>query len=138
MKKIIMTLFCAGALALTSCGATMYSSSSTKSNLSGKGYEVEVFTAEEAKARIQGMDYEGVTLKDALLAHKGSGDDKDGIVAFFFGSIDEAENFVKAGNNIVLLNSFVELYIGKNLKAKVGSHNNVAYAGSETSFSNAF
>lgn len=139
MKKMIGTLLCAGILALSSCAADMKNSGSAKSGLSGAGYSVEVYGYEEAKTRIQNLKYDGFTFKDAIYAEKGSGDSKDLLIAFFFNNIDDASNFMTGdNNNIVLMNGYLEKNLGKNLQGKVGTYNNVAYCGSETSYTAAF
>ena len=50
--------------------------------------------------------------------------------------MNEAEKFNT--ENIAIMSGYAEISIGKNLTSKVGSHNNVAYVGSETSFKAAF
>lgn len=136
MKRLISGLLLAGAFALTACSPTMYSSSSSKSKLEGKGYSVEVYSFEEAKVRITGLNYEGFEFTDALVADKGADEDKDVLVAFYFKKVDDASKFVE--ENIAQMNRYAENTLGSNLTVKVGSHNNVAYTGSETSFTNAF
>ena len=139
MKKLISMLFCVGALALSACSPDMKNSASAKSNLTGASYSVEVYGEAEAKTRIQNLKYDGFTFKDALVADKGSGDDKDLLIAFFFNNIDDASNFMTGdNNNIVLMNKYCEDNLGKNLQTRVGTYNNVAYCGSETSFQAAF
>ena len=139
MKKLIGTLLVTGMLALSSCGATMLSSGSAKSGLSGAGYSVEVYGEEEAKVRIQNLKYDGFTFKDALVADKGSDDNKDLLIAFFFNNIDDSSRFMTGdNNNIVLMNKYIEDNLGSKLKGKIGSYNNVAYCGSETSVTAAF
>lgn len=136
MKKLLTALFIAGAMALTGCKPDTLKSDSAKSKLTSNGYNVEVYGDTEAKARITGLDYEGFTLVNALVADKGTRDNKDFLLAFYFNTVDEASNFVT--KNIAQFNSYLEKNLGSNLTAKQGSHNNVAYAGSETSFSVAF
>lgn len=137
MKKLLASLLLAGSLCLAGCSASE-SSSSAKGSLQGKGYTVSVYSESETKARYQQFDYSGFSLTDSLYATKGTGDNADFLLAFFFSSIDDASNFVTKGDNIRLLNSAIDQFLGKNLTAKLGSHNNVAYAGSEASFSSAF
>lgn len=139
MKKLMSTLLLAGVLALSSCGADMKNSASAKSGLSGAKYSVEVYGYEEAKTRIQNLKYDGFTFTDALVAEKGSGDDKDLLIAFFFKNTDDPVNFMTGdNNNISLMNRYLERNLGKNLQGKVGTYNNVAYCGSETSYTAAF
>lgn len=137
MKKLLASLLLASSLCLAGCSASE-SSSSAKSSLQGNGYTVSVYSESETKARFQQFDYSGFTLTDCVYATKGTGDNADFLLAFFFSNIEDAPNFVMKGDNIRLLNSAIEQLLGKNLTAKYGSHNNVAYAGSETSFSAAF
>ena len=136
MKRLISTLLVAGAFALTACSPTMYSSSSSKSKLEGKGYTVEVYSFEEAKARITGLNYEGFDFTDALVADKGADDERDVLLAFYFKNVDDASKFIE--ENIGQMNRYAENTLGSNLTVRVGSHNNVAYTGSETSFANGF
>ena len=139
MKKILTTLLLASAFTLSAC-ATMYSSKGSKSNLESKGYTVEVYSYEEAKVRVDGLNYDTATFTDALYAQKGTGDDKDILLAFYFKSMSDAEKFLSDNNNYNSgqFSAFAEKELGTNLKAKVGSHNNVAYVGSETAFNIAF
>lgn len=136
MKKLLTALFIAGAMALTGCKPDILKSDSAKSKLTSNGYKVEVYAEAEAKVRIQGLDYEGVSFKDALVADKGTGDDKDVLLVFYFAGIKEAESFMSI--NIAKMNGFLEANLGSKLQSRVGTHNNIAYAGSETSFSVAF
>ena len=139
MKKLLVTTMLVGSLMLTACQADTMKSANAKKNLEGKGYAVEVYGYEEAKVRIQNLDYESHNFTDALIADKGKGDDADFLIAFFFKNINDAEAFVTGEHgNIAQMNGYIETHLGKNLKAKVGMHNNVAYLGSETSFSAAF
>ena len=140
MKRFLTTLLLASAFTLSACGATMYSSKGSQSKLESKGYSVEVYPYEEAKVRVDGLNYDTVTFTDALIATKDSGDDKDILLAFYFKSVSDAEKFLSDNNNynIGQFGAFANKELGKNLKAKMGSHNNVAYIGSETSFKIAF
>ena len=136
MKKLFATLFLASALCLTGCGASE-SSGSVKSKLNGSGYSTTVYTAEQAKARYEGLTFAGFDLVDAVYGTKGEGDNFDFLLAFFFGNADQASTFVTTGDNIRVFDN-AKAQLGKNLVGKYGSHNNVAYVGSETSFSVAF
>ena len=136
MKRLISTLLMAGAFALCACTPTNYSADGSKSKLSGKGYTVEVYSYEEAKARISGLNYDVAQFTNALYAEKGADENKDLFLAFYFKSISDCDKFVDA--NIVLMNDYGSSNLGENLTKKVGSHNNVAYVGSETSFDAAF
>ena len=120
MKKLFTTLFLAAALSLTGCMESNISSGSMKASLESKGYTAEVMNKTEAEVRIQGVNYV-VNIVDALYSEKGS----EVIVAFFCANIDDAEKFVK--ENIAAMHNFAERYTEE---PKVGSHNNVAYAGS--------
>ncbi len=136
MKKLFASLLFASSLCLTACGASE-SSGSVKSKLAGSGYSTTVYTAEQAKERYKGFTFEGFELVDAVYGTKGEGDNLDFLLAFFFGNADQASSFVTTGDNIRLFDSAKE-ELGKNLVGKYGSHNNVAYVGSQTSFSVAF
>ena len=136
MKRLISTLLMAGAFALCACTPTNYSADGSKSKHSGKGYTVEVYSYEEAKARISGLNYDVAQFTNALYAEKGADENKDLFLAFYFKSIGDCDKFVDA--NIAVMNDYGSSNLGENLTKKVGSHNNVAYVGSETSFAAAF
>ena len=136
MKRLISSLLLASAFALCACTPDTYSAEGSKSKLSSKGYTVEVYSNEEAKARIKGLDYSVAEFTNALYAEKGADENKDLFLAFYFKSISDCDKFVDA--NIVLMNDYGSSNLGENLTKKVGSHNNVAYVGSETSFDAAF
>ncbi|MBR0193971.1 MAG: hypothetical protein IJQ40_01060, partial [Bacilli bacterium] len=118
------------------CTPDNYSAEGSKSKLSSNGYTVEVYSSEEAKSRIKGLDYSVAEFTNALYAEKGADENKDLFLAFYFKSISDCDKFVDA--NIVLMNDYGSANLGENLTKKVGSHNNVAYVGSETSFDAAF
>ena len=137
MRKMIFASAIACALLLSGCslfGMSKYDSNTDGKTLKAKGYEISNYTAEEAKAKISGINFEDVNCKGALFAEKGEGDDKDLFIGFYFDSVDEAEKFNAKNNyeNQGLIHDYCERNLGKNLKLKVGSHNNVAYGGSET------
>lgn len=67
---------------------------------------------------------------------EGADENKDLFLAFYFKSIGDCDKFVDA--NIILMNDYGDSNLGDNLTKKVGSYNNVAYVGSETSFDAAF
>lgn len=136
MKKVLATLLCVGAFALAACSPDMKTAESSKSKLQGKEYTVTVYSEEEAKTHFTAFTFEGISVKNALLAEKGSDDDHDLLLAFYFSSIDEAEKFteIEEHENLGLLNSLLEKELGANLTPKIGTHNNVAYAGSTTTF----
>lgn len=139
MKKLLLTTLLTGSLLLTACQADTMKSANAKSNLEGKGYTVEVYSYEEAKVRIQGLEYKGFEFTDAIYASKGKDDNADFLMAFFFKNVKDAESFVTGENdNLTKMNHYIEVNLGKNLTAKLGMHNNVAYCGSEASFSAAF
>lgn len=136
MKKLFASLLFASSLCLTACGASE-SSGSVKGKLDGSGYSTTVYTAEQAKVRYEGLTFTGFELVDAVYGTKGEGDNFDFLLAFFFGNADQASAFVTTGDNIRVFDNTKE-QLGKNLVGKYGSHNNVAYVGSVTSFSVAF
>ena len=140
MKKLIATLLMAGTLALTACQPDKISSADTKSKLSSKNYTVLVSAEAEAKELIKGLNYEGVTFTDAISATKGENDNKDFLIAFYFANSDAAGNFVSKNDheNLAMMNAYAEKELRANLTKKVGTHNNVAYVGSETAASIAF
>lgn len=140
MKKLLFSLLFAGSIALTACQATIYTADKTKAKLQKKDYTVEVYTKDEAKNRYTAFTLADYDLTGALLAKKGQGDDADLLFALYFSSIDEASKFSNAngGANIATLGTFGEALIGKNQTSRVGTHNNVAYVGTETTFNIAF
>lgn len=98
--------------------------------------KVLILSEAEAKALVVGINFNDVTLKSVVRADKGQDDDKDFFLGFYFDSIEEAEKFNSKNNNenLGLMAAYGEATLGKDLKPKQGSHNNVAYVGSETSF----
>lgn len=140
MKKLVATLIMTSALMLSACQADRLTSSASKDKLTKAGYAVEVYGEKEAQVRIEGLNYKGVTFTDAVYAEKGKDDDKDLLVAFYFADINAASNFVSMNDNenLAILNRYADNNLGANLKKRVGTHNNVAYVGSETSFTAAF
>lgn len=140
MKKVFAMLFATCALALTACQPNVYTASDSESKLKANGYTAEVLTYEVAKARITGLNYDIVSFKDAVFAEKGSGENHDLFIAFYFASIDDASKFISANNyeNHGILDDYAAKNLGEKLNKKSGTHNNVAYVGSETSFSVAF
>lgn len=135
-----MSVMCAAAIAMTACNPDVCTASSSQKKLKNNGYTVSIYNATEAKDKIKGIVFDGVSLKDALFAEKGKEDDYDFLLAFYFPSLDEAEKFTSLNSNanLGLMNDYADNNLGKNLEKKVGSHNNVAYVGSVTSFANAF
>ena len=140
MKRLLTMLLMAGSLAMTGCASQVEKASDTSSKLKEKGYSVTSYTFEEAKATITGLDYDIVSFSDAIFAEKGEGEDKDGLLAFFFASINDANKFMEenSNKNMGLMHDYGAARLGANLTLKVGMHNNVAYVGSETSFATAF
>lgn len=140
MKKFFAALLIAGSIGLSACAATTYTADGTANNLKGKGYTTEVLSYDLAKVKIRGLNYDIVAFTNAVYAEKGTGDDADLLMAFFFPNINDAEKFVSGNSyeNLGLMNNYGDSNLGKNLTKKVGTHNNVAYIGSVTSFSAAF
>ena len=139
MKKILASLLLASSLCLAGCSASE-SSSSVKGNLSRNGYEATIYSATEAKARISGLNFEGIDLTEAVYATKGSEDNADFFLVFFFPSIEVTTTFFERNNheNMAMMSSYAESNLGKNLTAKAGTKNNTAYCGSETALYVAF
>ena len=121
MKRLLTAFMLAACIGLASCGEASMSSGQMKGNLEGKGYTVEVMGKTEAEARIQGIKYV-VDIKDALISSKGQ---DQAIIAFFCANINDADKLVK--ENIQAMHGWAQRYTEE---PKVGSHNNVAYAGS--------
>ncbi len=124
MKKLLMTLLCSTALVLTGCSSQI-KSADTQKKMEKQGYTVTVYPKEEAQKRYSTLKYE-VEIVDALSAQK----EKDILIAFYCKTSDDATKFVQ--DNIAQLVIFAEIVIEN---PKTGSHNNVAYVGSETAAS---
>lgn len=143
MKKLLAMLLVAGSLAMTACKPTNYTASATKTKMQGSGYTVQTYTYSEAKdgLQIRNLNYQTVVFENALYAEKGTGDDKDLLLAFFFSTVEQAEKFMSDNNyeNMGLMRDYGVSNLGSKLGTpKVGSHNNVAYVGSEAAFNVAF
>jgi membrane-bound lytic murein transglycosylase B len=123
MKKFLFPLFCAASFALTGCQQEV-KSEKVKEKLEKKDYKVEVIAKAELEVRIQGVNW-NVEVKEAIYATK---EEKPQLLAFFCANIDDASKFVN--ENIAVFSAFADKYEVEN--AKSGSHNNVAYIGTET------
>lgn len=139
MKKLLLGLLFAGSMALTACQSTVYKAADSATKLEDKGYKVETYTQEESKALITGLNYEGASFTAAVYATKGSEKDKDLFLGFFFKTNKEAEDFMAKDDNgnLAIMHKYGEENVGENLTMRIGTHNNIAYVGSETSFANA-
>lgn len=135
MKKLFAAFLLAGAVTLAGCKSKVYTSSEAKESLTKGGYTVQVYAEAEAKARIANLNYEGVSFSDALYAEKGADENKDLLIAFYFPTIKAAEDFLGKNDNenMGLLHDYAAKELGANLTVKVGTHNNIAYAGSTVS-----
>lgn len=136
MKKLIVTALLAASIGLSGCklGATTYESGTAKANLEKNGYTVSVWSGSDVKNHIQGLNLEGQNIVDTCYGDKKENDEiKDIFVAFYFKTVDEAEKFLSANENanLGMLYDFAKKYVGD--EYKVGSKNNVAFAGSVTS-----
>lgn len=141
MKKLLTSLLFVGAMALTSCAATNFKADDAEKKLSGKEYSVSRYSGEDVPTNIAGFDYTDQNVLDAVLATKGSGDDSDFFLAFYFKTSGESESFMKNGGNANLasLNNIAQsAAIGRNLKSKLGTYNNVCYVTSETAYAIVF
>ena len=140
MKKLFASLMILGSLALSACAATIYKTEPTSKTLKDKGYTVVSMTAEQAKVLVGGIDIGDLKLEGALNANKGTGKDRDFLFAFFFNTVEDASNFMSKDDNanLAAMNNYGQVVLGENLQLKLGTHNNVAYVGSETSFAAAF
>lgn len=140
MKKLFTTLFFAASMALSACAPKIYKGEDSKAKLEKQEYTAYTLTQDEAKVLIIGINFDDTNVKSVVRADKGKDDDRDFFLGFYFDSIKEAEDFNSKNNNqnLGLMSAYGELQLGKNLTLKVGSHNNVAYVGSETSFKAAF
>ena len=147
MKKIFLKLvsisllfivFIVNTLTLTSCSSILSSSSVAKKLEDGK-YDCTILNHDETKERIAFLNWDDVSFIDGLISSKGVGDDRDLLLAIFFSDFESAEKFITKndGENLSFLEMYLKL-LGSKLQKKVGSHNNVVYAGSETSFDIAF
>ena len=113
---------CTAALALTGCSSKI-KSSDTQKKMEKQGYTVTIYAKDDAKSRFATLEYK-VEIVDALYAEK----EGDFLLAFYCNNADDASKFVQ--DNIVQLAVFTKVAIEN---PKTGSHNNVAYVGSETS-----
>ena len=140
MKKLLATLLVAGAIAMTACKPNMYGATASESKLKSNGYTVEVYTDAEARARITAINFEGITIANALIANKGTGDNADMLLAFYFNSVADCDLFHSRNNyeNHAAMDNYATRELGSNLAKKVGTMNNVCYCGSETSYAAAF
>ena len=140
MKKLLSALLFIGAMSLTSCASDSFTASKAEEKLNNKGYTVTVYTGDNVKNNIQGFDYEGQNVLEAVFANKGDGDDKDVFLAFYFKNNNEASAFLKndGNSNLTMMNKMSESLVGANLQAKIGTYNNVAYVASETSYAIVF
>ncbi len=88
------------------------------------------------------LNWEDVSFIDGLSSTKGEGDDTDILLAIFFSDFESAEKFVNRNEyeNLKGLDLFLTYFLGSKLQEqkKVGYHNNVVFAGSQTSFDVAF
>ena len=140
MRKLFSAIALAGVALLTSCsfGAKEYKAADAEATLKKNNYNVSVYSETEAKTLITGVNFDGVTLVNALHATKGEGDDKDLMLAFYFKTMEDAEKFNSKNDNenLILLSRYKDSNVGENLKdkGKVGSHNNVAYVGTSITF----
>ena len=120
MKKLIAALVLGASICLTACGPTVVKSSTTKEKLEKASYTVEVYAANEAKARIVGLEFT-VEIEDALYAIK---DGKEVLLACYCKSNDDASKLLQ--DNIQVLNAYISKFTEE---PKQGSYNNVAYVG---------
>ena len=120
MKKLFATIMLAASLSLAACGEQSMSSATMKSNLESKGYSAEVMNKTEAEARIKGVEFV-VEITDALYSSKNN---NEVLIAFFCANSGDATSFMNT--NIQALYRFAESYTEE---PKVGSYNNVTYAG---------
>ena len=126
MKKLLFPLFMAVSFALTGCQQNV-KSEKVKEKLEKKEYKVELVAKAEAEERIAGITW-NVEVKEMIYATK----EKEAIMAFFCANIDDATKFVE--ENIQILSAVAKYYAED---AKCGSHNNVAYVGTETAIADA-
>ena len=140
MKKFLFALAIAGAMALTACQPTTFSAANSKSKLEGNGYTVTMYTDAEAKQAFSALSFGDYTISNAIYAKKGADANFDFILAFYFSSVSDAECFTSldSNKNLGIFNSLADRELGSNLTKEFGITNNVAYVGSETSFSAAF
>ena len=136
MKKLLATTLLLGSLIITSCQADTFKSADAKAKLEKENYTVKTYTEEEAKAAFTEFSYENVTFTDALLASKGENKELDFIVIFYFKNNEEASNFMylDGNKNLAIMKNYVDNSLGKNIKEKIGTHNNALYFGSETAY----
>ena len=114
MKKLFATFLLAATLSLSAC-STVYNASSCKSNLENKGYQVTLNNVEETMTKYETFDFKDLKLTGSLFASKGTGDDKDGMLAIFFESMEDADAFIHKEDTLTILNQVVNQIVGENL-----------------------
>ncbi len=139
MKKLLSAAFLAGALFLTSCfGSITYTGKDTRDRLKKADYTTTLYSVENAKVAFEFIKFDDMNVKDVVYGKKGKDDVQDIMLAFFFDKTEDAEKFTNNNDyeNLRFLQWFGQLTIGKYLAgiAKAGTHNNVAYVGTELSF----
>ncbi len=150
MKKVFLKLvsisllfivFIVNTLTLTSCSSIL-SSSSVAKKLEDNKYKSTVLNCDETIKKMLFLNWEDVSFIDGLSSTKGEGDDTDILLAIFFSDFESAEKFVNRNEyeNLKGLDLFLTYFLGSKLQEqkKVGYHNNVVFAGSQTSFDVAF
>lgn len=124
MKKIFSFIACGFLALIALVGCMSFSSSSVKSKLEGKNYSVSVVSADDYK---NSSTYSLIKItkddgfKDLLTAKK----DKDGILIFFFDSVDNCDKFREKYQTLL-----VDVKGFEN-EGRFGTYNNVAYFGTE-------
>lgn len=131
MRKLFLPFVALAAMTLASCESTV-KATDTKANLEKAGYTASIVDAAYVKNAFPSLKTEGYKITDFLYAGKGFTAQPDIFFAVYFESIDEASRFLSDNNN-ENLGFFIDIAKAVSEEPKVGSHNNVAYAGTPTS-----
>ena len=124
------------ALSLVACNAKIYKTDDIKGNLEKAGYSVTVLSAESFEtlysySDIKPSTYEG--FDKAIQATKSENNVvKEAIIIFFFDKVDNAD---KQSTVCVDLGKGVKNTVGEDVEVKMGSHNNIIYAGTANAVS---
>ena len=140
MKRFVCTLLMMASMAITGCSFNLNQDKANAKDseklLVNAGFQVEILSEAETKARVQGLDFGSLKVENGLYATKKENDKiTDFLLAFYFTKGADADAFTNLNNgeNLGLLDKYAESILGAENKM-VGLHNNVVYAGSSTSY----
>ena len=135
MKKIIAVLFSISTLVLTGCGARIMDPSKGIKSLDKEGYNVQTYDISDLSSTFENLSFEGFVITDAYYGYKG---EDEFFLAFYFSKISEAREFLEA-KDLLNTKALREFASQKNEEHfVVGTYNNIAYAGTETTYAIVF